>query len=73
MFANVGDHIHVWARHVGGPVRHGTITEVRGTNGAPPYFVRWKDTDTPALVFPGPDAQVRPAREGKASLLGHER
>lgn len=58
MHAKVGDHIHVNGRQVGGPVRDGTIVEVRGTDGSPPYFVRWDDSETPTLVYPGPDAQV---------------
>ena len=58
MYAHVGDHIHVNGRRVGGPVRDGTIIEVRGSNGAPPYLVHWAGVQIPALVYPGPDAQV---------------
>ena len=58
MYAHVGDHIHVNGRRVGGPVRDGTIIEVRGSNGAPPYLVRWVGIQNPALVYPGPDARV---------------
>jgi hypothetical protein len=59
MYAAVGDHIHVNARRVGGPVRDGTIIEVRGAGGSPPYLIRWTDNQSPTLVCPGPDAQVR--------------
>jgi hypothetical protein len=58
MHARVGDHIHVNGRHVGDPARDGTITEVRGPGGSPPYMVRWDDAERPALVFPGSDALV---------------
>ena len=58
MHAAVGDHIHVNARKVGGPVRDGTIIEVRGNGGSPPYLIQWTDSQSPTLVFPGADAQV---------------
>ncbi|MEU8223648.1 DUF1918 domain-containing protein [Kribbella sp. NPDC048915] len=58
MYAQVGDHIHVHGHKVGCPVRDGTIIEVRGSNGTPPYLVRWVGLQNPALVYPGPDAQV---------------
>jgi hypothetical protein len=29
--------------------------------------VRWSDTDHESLVYPGPDAEVRPARRQDAS------
>ena len=35
------------------------ILEVHGAAGAPPYLVRWSDTDHESLVFPGPDATVQ--------------
>ncbi|MFC5262379.1 DUF1918 domain-containing protein [Kribbella qitaiheensis] len=41
-----------------GPVRDGTILEVRGSDGAPPCLVRWIDNPSPALVYPRLDAQV---------------
>jgi hypothetical protein len=58
MYAHVGDHIHVNGGRVGAPVRDGTIVEVRGSNGAPPYLVHWASSHNLALVYPGPDAQV---------------
>jgi hypothetical protein len=39
------------------PVRDGEILEVQGTDGGPPYLVRWEDGRI-SLVFPGPDAYV---------------
>jgi hypothetical protein len=59
--ASVGDRIHIHGAHVDDHQREGEIIEVRGEGGAPPYVVLWFDTDQQALVFPGPDAEVRPA------------
>lgn len=58
MRAAVGDRIVVKGPHVGDPVRDGEIVEVHGENGAPPYVVRWSDTDHATLFFPGPDAEI---------------
>jgi hypothetical protein len=58
MHANIGDHIHVNGRQVGSPVRDGTIVEVLGADGSPPYIIRWDGRETSTLVYPGPDAQV---------------
>lgn len=60
MQAKTGDRIHVNGMHVDDHERDGEILEVRGTDGAPPYVVRWLDTGHETLVFPGPDAVVRP-------------
>jgi hypothetical protein len=35
------------------------VLEVRGSDGGPPFLVRWSDTGHEALVFPGPDAEIR--------------
>ena len=62
MHAKVGDWLIV-NRHAGGrPARHGEIVAV-GRGGAPPYTVRWTETDHEAVVFPGPDALVLSAPE----------
>ena len=45
---------------VGSPRREGQIVEVRGTDGDPPYVVRWNDGHE-GLTFPGADAHVVPA------------
>jgi hypothetical protein len=45
----------------------GLITEVRSSEGSPPYVVRWLDTGRVAMVFPGPDAVVVTADEQKAA------
>jgi hypothetical protein len=60
MRATVGDHLHVHGRIVGAQDHLGEIMEVRGTDGEPPYLVRYPDGHE-SLVFPGPDAVIDPA------------
>jgi hypothetical protein len=57
MEAAVGDRIVVASAMLGGPLRDGEIIEV-GSQGAPPYLVRWSDDGRETLFFPGPDAHV---------------
>lgn len=59
MHANIGDRLLVEGHKVGDPRREGEVVEVRGSDGAPPYVVRWSDGHE-GLVFPGPDAHVVP-------------
>jgi hypothetical protein len=42
------------------------IVEVRGADGGPPYLVRYEDGHE-AVVFPGPDAVVEPAKDPAGS------
>jgi hypothetical protein len=63
--ASAGDRIHVSGTHVSDHERDGEILEVRGKDGTPPYVVRWLDSGHEALVFPGPDATIRPAAHGE--------
>jgi hypothetical protein len=74
MQAKVGDRLHVSGTHVADHERDGEILEVRGAGGEPPYVVRWLDTGHEALVFPGPDAVVRPAHSEQSGEQhpGHE-
>jgi hypothetical protein len=58
MHAAVGDQIVVRSPHEGG-ARDGTIVEVHGPDGSPPYTVRWSGDAHTSLVFPGPDATVQ--------------
>jgi hypothetical protein len=60
MKAVPGDRLVVMATHLGEHVRDGEILEVHGSDGAPPYLVRWSDDGHESLVYPGPDAQVNP-------------
>ena len=57
MKATQGDRIIVHGRTVGASDRHGEILEVRGADGAPPYFVRFNDGHE-SVLFPGGDFQV---------------
>ena len=57
MKAIVGDKLVVPALHVDGPQRDGEIIEVRGSDGGPPYVVRWSDGHE-ALIYPGPAATI---------------
>lgn len=58
MHAKSGDWLVIKSAALDRPSRRGLITEVHGTDGAPPYVVRWTDNDHEAIVFPGPDAHV---------------
>lgn len=62
MKATVGDRLVVHSRVTGHSDRAGEVLEVHGTDGEPPFLVRWSDDGHVGLVFPGPDAVVhRPA------------
>lgn len=67
MHAAVGDRLVVHSAHVGAREREGVVVGVRHADGSPPYVVRWSDTDHESLVYPGPDAEVRPVRRQDAS------
>jgi hypothetical protein len=67
MHANPGDWLVVEKAGIGEETRRGRIEEVRSTDGAPPYLVRWLDTDHEALVFPGSDAHVLTQDESDAA------
>lgn len=72
--ASTGDWLLVRARTDSLRPRRGRILEVRGHQGRPPYLVRWADTGTQALVFPGPDAQVMSEAElSKLDLQQNQR
>ncbi|MGP0109220.1 MAG: DUF1918 domain-containing protein [Acidimicrobiales bacterium] len=58
MHAKVGDRIVIGGHRAGQPDRDCEVLEVRHESGEPPYLVRWGDTGTEDLFFPGPDASV---------------
>jgi hypothetical protein len=60
MKAQVGDRLVVHGRKVGDTERSGEIVEIRGTEGAPPYLVRW-DNGVEDLIIPSSDAAIEPA------------
>jgi len=54
MHATQGDRIIIRGKNVETPDRHGEIIEVRGTEGTPPYLVRFGEGHE-SVVFPGSD------------------
>ncbi|MFF0547114.1 DUF1918 domain-containing protein [Nocardia thailandica] len=59
MHATVGDRLVVHSRVVGRADQTGEIVEVHGSEGAPPYRVRFQDGHE-GLVYPGPDCVILP-------------
>ncbi|KJK58065.1 DUF1918 domain-containing protein [Saccharothrix sp. ST-888] len=57
MQAEIGDQLHIHSRSVGMTDQKGEIIEVRGTDGEPPYVVRFEDGHT-GLIYPGPDCNI---------------
>jgi hypothetical protein len=57
MHAVVGDTIAIPGRHVGESGRLGRVIDVRGTDGGPPYVVRWDDGHE-SVCYPGPESRV---------------
>ncbi len=66
MQAAVGDRLHVHGKVVGQAEHAGEIVEVHGSDGAPPYLVRFDDGHT-RLIFPGPDAVVEHVQDTRSS------
>ena len=58
MRAKPGDRIILAGELVDQPTRAGEVVEARGTDGGPPYVVRWEDGHT-STMFPGPGAVLR--------------
>jgi hypothetical protein len=57
--AQVGDMIVLQAHKVGTPDRKGEVLEVHGTDGEPPWVVRWDDNGHASTFFPGTDCIVQ--------------
>ncbi|CAN5238735.1 hypothetical protein BH24ACT10_BH24ACT10_01390 [soil metagenome] len=57
MRAVVGDRISIPGRHVGDGTRAGEVQELRGSEEAPLYVVRWDDGHS-GVVSPGPETRV---------------
>ncbi|MGW5179292.1 DUF1918 domain-containing protein [Streptomyces sp. NPDC004082] len=58
MRATVGDQLVTHGRIVGQHDKVAEITEVMGTEGTPPYRVRFHDGHE-AVMSPGPDSEIR--------------
>ncbi|GGZ45556.1 DUF1918 domain-containing protein [Streptomyces bluensis] len=67
MRAHLGDHLVIESPVTGATRRDGEIVGLHHEDGTPPYDVRWSDTEEVTLVFPGPDAHVRPVEQGLGS------
>jgi len=65
MQATVGDHVVVRGHRVGELVRRGTVIDVRGSRGMPPYLVRWEVDGHEGLFVPGPDARLERSKASK--------
>lgn len=69
MRASVGDRVVVHGHHLGEPERDAEILEVQGSDGGPPYVVRWDDGRVTTL-YPSSDVSIdhlahdRGARKG---------
>ncbi len=57
MRAQAGDELTVKGLRQGDADRHGEILEVHGSDGAPPYLVRWRDGHE-TVFFPSSDTIV---------------
>jgi len=64
MKAVVGDRLVIRGHEVGRHERHATVVEVRGSDGEPPYVVRWDDDAAEHLFYPGSDADVEHVSTG---------
>jgi hypothetical protein len=57
MKAAVGDWVLVRSHATDRPARRAEILGT-GSDGRPPYTVRWTDTGHEVIFFPGPDAEI---------------
>ena len=53
-----GDRLLIRSHRLGEPPRDAEILEALGAGGSPPFRVRWDDTGSESLFFPGNDAHV---------------
>jgi len=67
MKAEVGDWLVMKGLTVDRPDKRGLITDIRNSDGSPPYVVHWLDSDHVATVYPGPDAIIVTAAEQHAA------
>ena len=58
MHAQAGDELLVRGCHEGDGDRRGTVIQVKGENGEPPYLVRWRDGHE-SVFFPSSGTEVR--------------
>ncbi len=58
MRAEVGDRLVIKGHHQGEPDRDAEVLELHGTDGEPPWLVRWSEDGHEGLFFPGADAVI---------------
>ncbi|MCC5477769.1 pyridoxamine 5'-phosphate oxidase family protein [Streptomyces barringtoniae] len=73
MRAHLGDQLIVESPATGATRRDGEIVGLHHADGTPPYDVHWSDTDEVTLVFPGPDAHIRPLHHERAAAAREPR
>lgn len=67
MKAKVGDWLVMKGTTIDRHEVRGLITEVRTSDGSPPYVVHWQGSDHDTTVFPGADAIIVTAQEQQAA------
>ena len=55
---SAGDRLVIAPHRQGERPRDAEVLEVRGSDGGPPYLVRWQDTGRVSLHYPGSDSAV---------------
>lgn len=66
MHAVSGDRLVIHSKQVGQADRHGEVLEARGTDGGPPYLVRFDDGHQ-TLLYPGSDCELEHASPSAAT------
>jgi len=72
MRAAIGDTLHIHTNHLGTVEDLAEILEVRGSDGAPPYLVQFKD-GRKRLLFPGPDTVIESSTAAAVEQRGGRR
>lgn len=67
MRASVGDVLVVRGHRAGDPIQSAEVLEVHGTDGGPPYLVRWERDGHESLVVPSSDVTVKPRSPERAA------
>jgi len=74
MKASVGDRLVIKAHHLREIPRDAEVIDVLGTDGAPPFRVRWSEDGRESLIFPGSDAMIEHlAHEAGGTGSAHRR
>jgi hypothetical protein len=68
--ASPGDRLVIKGHRSGDPGRDAEILQVLGSDGAPPYVVRWEEDGHVSELYPGPDAYIQHFRHEMDSRRG---